>query len=125
MQAGLTPGQFLLLVLVATSIYGTYVLVTKGTSQLKQAVNWSPTEAVAVAVAIYFLSQVGAAVALVIYLVLTGQPLSKLGDISGGSPIGQFAFIALVEAPSVGLVYLLLRNRKPRPLVGCAPVSAM
>ncbi len=85
---------------------------TKKEDKPQQLFSWSAPKAILVTVAIYLLSQVIAGVALSVYPHLVGWSHTQTNQWLNSSISAQFFFVLLVEAITLGLLYLFLRKHK-------------
>lgn len=74
-------------------------------------VNWSPQEAVAVTLAIYFVGQVLGSLLAYMYPLLRGWNETQAVDWLQNNVYGQFLTILFVETISLGLLYAFLKRR--------------
>ncbi len=75
-------------------------------------VNWTPQEAVGITVAVYFISQLVAGLAIGIYGGARGYGDERLASELDSSALYQFIFILLVEAITIGLLYVFMKRRR-------------
>lgn len=92
-------------------LYGFVRLVSRRTKQENESVNWSAYEAVAITLLLFFGSQIIAAIVIGLLGGSIGWDDQRLTS-ELEQPAGQFIYILIAEAFSVGLLYLFLRHRK-------------
>jgi membrane protease YdiL (CAAX protease family) len=73
---------------------------------------WGPIAAVLVTVGIYFIAQLAGGIFIGVFAVILKHSDAAARQWLTDSTLGQFLFIALVEALSVGLLYSFLKSRK-------------
>lgn len=76
-----------------------------------EKVNWSPTEAVGITIAIYFASQIAIALALGVFISLFGVNTGDLANELDGT-VPQFIYILSVQALSIWLLYQFMKRRR-------------
>lgn len=91
-------------------LYGIVRLVSKRQKREDESVNWSAGEAIAITLALYFGSQIVAALMLGLYGGALGWDDQQLSN-AFERPLGQFVYILVVEALSLGLLYFFMRRR--------------
>jgi hypothetical protein len=78
----------------------------------RSAKNYGPLSALLVTLGAFFGSQALAGVAVGLFIKATGKNLEDTVNILSDSTLGQFLFIALVEAFTLGLLYWFIRYRR-------------
>ena len=79
--------------------------------QDKETVNWSPLEAVAITLALYFGSQILAGITLGLIAGGMGWDDQRLNQ-ELDRPAWQFLYVLIIEVLSVGLLYVFIKRRK-------------
>ncbi len=92
-------------------LYGIVCLVTRRQQRDSEHVNWSATEAVAITLLLYFGSQIVAALCLGLFGGALGWDDQRLSN-AFEQPLGQFAYVLLVEVFSIGLLYGFMHQRR-------------
>lgn len=111
MVVELTPQSLAITLLIALSVYGVVRYFTKRKISDHESVNWSPLEAIAITVAIYFVTQVIVAIGISLAGSAMGLSSEELANKLENSTLGQFVFIALVEALTLGLLFGFMKRR--------------
>lgn len=108
----LSPQLVALSILLAFGLYGGIHFFWPRKHSDATKVNWTPLEAIGVTVAIYFVSQLVAALGIAAVGALTKQGQEAFLKQLDSSSFGQFCFILVVEAITVGLLYWFMKRRK-------------
>ncbi len=74
--------------------------------------SWSAKRAILVTICIYLLTQFGAIIILSLYAVARHWSSTEANQWLDASTMAQFAFIVLVEAGTLGLLYLFIKRYK-------------
>jgi membrane protease YdiL (CAAX protease family) len=115
----LSPESIAQPILIALTVFGVLSFVKRSSKQEAKVVNWSPSEAISVTVAIYFISQFVIALGLSMIVSITNMNEADIEQVFESSPAGQFGYILALEAITIGLLYLFMRRRKtPWALIG-------
>lgn len=88
--------------------YATYSYFRNRTINKGEKVNWTPLEAMVITIALYFASQVIAAVGLGSFIGATQTG----GAVSLDDTATQFAYVLVVESISIGLLYWFMKRRR-------------
>ena len=112
MQLGFDPQSIVISILLAIGLYGIVRFFFKRKNAEGETVNYNPVEAVAITVAIYFVSQLVAGVVIGVLGGAMGLDTEQLNTKLDTDPRLQFLFILAIEAISIGLLYLFLKKRR-------------
>jgi membrane protease YdiL (CAAX protease family) len=108
---GFNADSIALTVLGVISLYGFVRFFVRRKSDGEE-VNWTPLESIGVTLAIYFVSQLVAALAIGMIGGASGLDSDQLSAKLENSAGYQFAFVLFIEAFSIGMLYLFLKRRQ-------------
>lgn len=108
----LTPATVASTVLLALTVFGALRFFVKRKKADGELVNWSPLEALAITVGIYFMTQLLVGVGVGIYASSSGLTEEQLASQLDGSALGQFLFILGIEILTLAALVIFLRRRK-------------
>ncbi len=95
------------------ALYGAVRFFTKPARQVPSGkVAWTPLESVTVTLAIYFGAQFLGGLLVVLYPLSRRWNEAQINDWFTNNTIGQFALVVVIEALTLGLLYLFLRRRQ-------------
>ncbi len=103
--------NIVLIILGALGFYG-FVHYFERRKKVSKAVNWTPLEAIAITLFIYFVSQIIAGFGIGLAGSLAGMSSAELTQKLDTSAGFQFFFILIVEAVSIAILYWFMRRRK-------------
>lgn len=106
----ISVASLLLLPLYVFGLYGIVAYFRKR-SNPSGGVNWTPSEAIGVTVATYFISQLVAGLFVGLYLAIQNKSADEIGTLLETSIGFQFAFVLLVEGVTVALIVWFMRRR--------------
>ena len=97
--------------LCAFGFYGAFCFFRKRTRGEADLVNWSPLEAIGITIALYFVTQIVAALGLGAFGTISGKADTELETMLQGA-LPQFLYIFAVEALTIVLLYNFMVRRK-------------
>lgn len=108
----INPGTIFSALFVALTLYGALRFFKKRSQSESEQVNWSPLEAIAITVGIYFVTQLLIGLIVAAYAGIFGVSQEQLSAQLDGSAQNQFLLLLTIQASSIGLLYafLTLRN---------------
>lgn len=107
-----SAGQFVLIALLASAVYGLVVFSQRGKGRPGGGVNWNSVESIAVTLCIYVVGQVIAVAGLLlVFGFIDGSPGAVLDRLET-DPILQFAFLLAIDLVSIAMVVKFLRLRQ-------------
>lgn len=104
---GISLSEYILTVLGALGIYGLIRFFVRRKSD-GHDVNWTPLEAVGVTIAIFFVTQLVAAIVAGFIGSARGLSEEQINSLLDNSPGWQFLMIVGIEATTAGLIYLFV-----------------
>jgi membrane protease YdiL (CAAX protease family) len=87
---------------------------TENKSSAQKSVPWGPVAAILVTIVVYFGSQIIGGVIVYLYPVIKQWSNQQASDWLAHSVYAQFAFVVVVEALTLWLLWLFLRRRRAR-----------
>ncbi len=109
----LNPWKFLLLLLVifsfAHAAFSFFKVLKSNESDISK--NWGPLEAVTISISVYFSAQLIAGLLISIIPLINRSTSEKSIDSIQNNVWATFAFILLIEAITISLIFLFIRRR--------------
>lgn len=108
----INPGTIFSALFVALTLFGALRFFRKRSQSEHEQVNWSPLEAIAITVGIYFVTQLLIGLVIAAYAGIFGVSQEQLSAQLDGSARNQFLLLLTIQASSIGLLYAFLKLRK-------------
>ena len=102
--------NIVLVILGARGFYGLVHYFVRR-KNVEKKVNWTPLEAIAITLVIYFASQIAAGIGTAIIASIAGIDTHELGDKLEASAVLQFVYVGLVEVLSLWALQQFMRRR--------------
>lgn len=96
----------------AMTIYGALRFFKRRSKHTDDIVNWTPLEAIAITVGIYFITQLIVGVAVATYAGLFNVSDEQLSAQLDGSALNQFLLLFAIQFCSLGFLYVFFKIRK-------------
>lgn len=106
-----SPHMVAITLLCALGFYGAFCFFRARARKDDEHVSWSPLEAVGVTIALYFVTQIVAALGVGAFGSISGKTDAELSSMLEGS-LPQFLYILLVEALTIVFLYNFMNRRK-------------
>lgn len=112
------PQMTVVTLLCALGFYGAFCFFRKRARAEGDEVNWSPLEAVGITIALYFSTQILAALGFSAFGSISGKSDADLSNMLNGA-LPQFLYILLVEVLTIALLYnFMVRRKTPWSAIG-------
>lgn len=109
----MNPDSVALTAIAALGTYGIIRMLSRQRAyKSDDKVGWSPLEAVAITITLFFVPQVLVSLLVYGYAEITQTPGEQINSFINGTPAAQFAFIALVQGLMIAALYWFLKRRK-------------